>query len=201
MTPKYSHNPQRVNAQEILLKAFQLLETFLATSRCVYFKALFPGLIPTCDNRKYSQKFLLHHRCMCKRWPKPTGSTGSKALQKCWKFLRKVWGLFFLQVEWSQLQNMKLSKTVCSKWNGTSDKLVLSAASVWGAGKVRCNSLFLLMIVIVQICFCKITWETLPYRQLINVTPLKLLMGLEMSIIDLRHHDYFKSQLRFSLLN
>lgn len=129
---------------------------------------------------------------------------GAPALKLCRNaesFSERCAGFSVLLVEWPQLQNMKLSKTVCSKWNGTSDKLVLSAASGWGAGKVRCNSLFLLMIVIVQICFCKITWETLPYRQLINVTPLKLLMGLEMSIIDLRHHDYFKSQLRFSLLN
>lgn len=41
MAQKYSHNPTRLSAKEILLKAFQLLETFMATSRCVYFKAFF----------------------------------------------------------------------------------------------------------------------------------------------------------------
>lgn len=74
-----------------------------------------------------------------------------------------------------------------SKGNSTSEKLVLSAASGCEAGKGKRNSLFLLMIAIVQIYLSKITWETLqrPYRQLIKVTPLKLFMGLEMSIIDL----------------
>lgn len=42
-TPKKQHknNPTRVNSPEILLKAFQLLETFMATSRCVCFEGLF----------------------------------------------------------------------------------------------------------------------------------------------------------------
>lgn len=67
--PKKQHknNPTGANTQEILLKVFQLLETFMATSRCVYFNFFSPGLIPTCDNPRYSQKFLQHHRDMCKR--------------------------------------------------------------------------------------------------------------------------------------
>lgn len=69
--PKNQHknNPTEANTQNIPLKVFQLLETFMATSRCVYFKSLFfpPSLIPTCDNPRYSQKFLQHHRDTCKR--------------------------------------------------------------------------------------------------------------------------------------
>lgn len=42
--PKKQHknNPTGANTQEFLLKVFQLLETFMATSRCVYFNFSFP---------------------------------------------------------------------------------------------------------------------------------------------------------------
>lgn len=65
-----SCNPTGARAPETLLKEFQLLEAFTGTSRCVCFKGFFPGLIPTCDNRKHSQKFLSHRRSTCKRGPK-----------------------------------------------------------------------------------------------------------------------------------
>lgn len=73
---QHQNNPAGVNTPEILLKAFQLLQTFMAASRCVYFNVSWfvvfgfffsTGLVPTCDNPKYSQKFLQHRRDMCKR--------------------------------------------------------------------------------------------------------------------------------------
>lgn len=106
---KYSRNPTRMNAQEILFKALQLLETFMATSRCVYFKAFFPGLIPTCDDRKYSWKFLLHRRTMCKRWPKPESkhwleSSAEMPEVKLQLFSKSCYSFSALLVEWLQLQ-------------------------------------------------------------------------------------------------
>lgn len=73
-----SCNPTRARAPETLLKEFQLLEAFTGTSRCVCFKGFFPGLIPTCDNRKHSQKFLSHRRSTCKKRAK----NGQRALAR-----------------------------------------------------------------------------------------------------------------------
>lgn len=49
------------------------------------------------------------------------------------------------------------------------------------------------MIVVVQIYFCHITWETTEALQAVDkVGPLKLFMGLETGIIDLWRHHHFK---------
>lgn len=124
MTQKYSHNPTKVKTQEILLKAFQIPETFLATSRCVYFKAFFPGLIPTCDYPKYSQKFLLYHKKMWKGWLKLDRNAQNETTS-----------LFSaLLVQWLELQITLRLKPWAQ--TATSDKLVLSANCGWGAGEV-----------------------------------------------------------------
>lgn len=52
------------------------------------------------------------------------GAPATELRRNAESFSKRCQGFSVLLVEWSQLQNTKLSKTVCSKGNGTSDKLV-----------------------------------------------------------------------------
>lgn len=141
---------------------------------------------------------------MWKKWPKWDRkhwlhrNAGSKIAAFLKKALRLLCSTSRVAVA---SDHIKVSKTVL-KGKQHCEKLVLSAVSGWEAGKGRHTSLFLLLIVTVQIHYCEITWEDSerPYRQLVKVTALELFMGLETSITDLWHHDCFRSQLRFSLL-
>lgn len=135
----------------------------MATSRCLYFKVLgwfffSPGLIPTCDNPKYSQKFLQHRRDVCKR--------RSKLDREHWldssaDMLEGKLQFFIQKVERSSNHTVQTVQMCELRDQQHHKKLFPSAAPGWELAKGRCNSLLVLIIVIVQICFCKITWDTL----------------------------------------
>lgn len=130
---------------------------------CLFYKVLgcfffSPGLIPTCDSPKYSQKFLQHHRDVCKRrskldrehWLDSSADMLKGKLQFC---IQKVEGGSNHTVQAVQICELRGQQH--------HKKLFLSAAPGWGVAKGRCNSLLVLIIVIVQIYFCRITWEPL----------------------------------------